>query len=126
MCLLTGESLVVIALVEGDAPWFEIKRLDLSEARLSRSALDFEKQPSIWWVTKWHISDGTTDVFLTGNEGPVVSGGAEGFARAVARAAGWPIDGPPDRGQPRSSAGAKGSTRIKQRGKAGVPAEGAR
>jgi hypothetical protein len=87
--LLCGHSLLVVK-VDGEKPFsVDVGRVDLTKAALTRTGHAIEaKNSGIWWTTTWRLNG---DVMFTGQEGPRVIDKSELFARAVARAAGWPL-----------------------------------
>jgi hypothetical protein len=91
--LLCGRNLLVVK-VDGEKPYsVDVGRVDLTKATLTRACHAIEaKNSGIWWATTWRLnSNSMAEVLLTGQEGPRVIDKSELFARAVARAAGWPL-----------------------------------
>jgi hypothetical protein len=93
--LLSAHGLVIVD-VQTDPPSAAFRWVDLSDASLTREIHTIEeKQSGAWWTTTWllHASGGVVES-LVGSEGPQRADEVELFARAVAKATGWPIEAP--------------------------------
>ena len=89
--LLQSSSLLIVD-VQSEPPGIDVGWVRLAEATLTRRCHDIEGKPNgIWWKTTWQLTSGSLTEEFVGVEGPRVVDDTEKFARAVARAVGWPL-----------------------------------
>jgi len=78
--------------VRAESPTTGVQWVDLSETTITRQCDEVKGNHSgIWWQTTWRLIYGQVSEVFVGHEGPQSVDEVERFARAVARAAGWPI-----------------------------------